>query len=99
MTQPLVQLTLKCDGDKYCRHPATHIAHIHKINHCNHPNLTPYGDTALLLCHQCLCAAIQLATRDIRRRNKRLPNGACVCCRTCGRPISSINDVLEIEEI
>jgi hypothetical protein len=96
---PIVALHLQCDGRPECVHPATHIAHIHNINHCDADGLTPYGDTAQLLCVGCLKAATEVMWRDLKRRNKHLPKGCCVCCRTCGRPIHEVPDVFEIEDI
>jgi hypothetical protein len=97
--------TLTCAGHTTCQQPATYIVAIHQVDCCQprggHQlgrNLTPNGDTILLLCTQCLTATAQLITHEIRRRLQRLGDDGRNC-GTCGQRTDTLHHILDTETL
>ncbi|WP_044109758.1 hypothetical protein [Mycobacterium canetti] len=95
-----------CDGHVHGhRRPAEYAARIHQVDCCeprgdNDPRaLTSDGAIVQLLCIHCLAGTAHLIQGDIANRLAKRPRSDRLDCRTCGRPIASLHDILETERL
>lgn len=88
-----------------CGQPAAFIALIHELHACEPTadgeceDLTPDGADVNMVCRPCLAILTQAITDDIKTRQSRLPKGTRLACKTCGRPIAELHDMLETEAL
>ncbi|ABL03952.1 hypothetical protein OSH39_22445 [Mycobacterium ulcerans] len=82
--------TLTCQSDAGCTNRATHVVHTHALDHCNRPNLDPFGNVIDILCGDCLGRARAAALVRVNR----LGRSSGAYCLTCGAPLSDPGDII-----
>lgn len=92
-------LTQQATPHCYCGHHAQFIARLHATDCCaGTTHLDPDGNHIALLCARCLHGVAQHITHDLATRIKRL-HGAVLACRSCGRPLAALGDLLGTEAL
>src|SRR5690625_2106206 len=83
------------------RSEATLVIELHRIDYCWMPNagLTPDGDDGLVRCTYCALSLNDLVAEFLTKRLQGHLRAARFACTSCGRPITAIHDVLEVETI
>jgi hypothetical protein len=76
---------------------ASSIALVHQIDHCNNSELTPDGAAIYLLCAACLDACTVAIGRELSRYLDAFE--PAIVCNTCGRPIETLHDVIEVQPL
>jgi hypothetical protein len=80
-----------------CPLVASSVALVHQIDHCNNSNLTPDGDAIYVLCAACLDACTVAIGRELSRYLDAFE--PAIVCNTCGRPIETLHDIIEVQAL
>lgn len=83
------------------RNAATLVIELHRVDYCSMPNagLTPDGNDVQISCTHCARDLHNMVAGFMARRLEGHLRGARFACTSCGRPITAMHDVLEMETI
>jgi hypothetical protein len=76
---------------------ASSLALVHQIDRCNNSDLTPDGAAIYLLCAACLDACTVAIGGELSRYLKVFE--PAIVCNTCGRPIQTLHDVIDVQPL
>lgn len=83
------------------RSDATLVIELHRVDYCSMPNagLTPDGNDVMVSCTHCARNLHNMVAGFLARRLEGHLRAARFACTSCGRPITAMHDVLEMETI
>ena len=94
-------LAVPCEYTKICTTRATLLVHIHQIDRCNGRNLN-HGDYLYTSCEACADIMAWRMGVIVGEMYGALPDSdheLVVNCKTCGRVILEMEDVMKTEEL
>jgi hypothetical protein len=84
-----------------CGEPALFVALVHRVSECSQMglDLTPDGAEIHVLCADCLQGMADDINVFLRSQYRHISQGRVVSCYTCGRPLTELHDVLEVQPV
>jgi hypothetical protein len=84
-----------------CGRPALFVALVHRVSGCSRMDLdlTPDGAEIHVLCAGCLRETADNIKVYLRAQYRHIPQGLAMSCYTCGRPLTELHDVLEVQAV
>ena len=92
------ELGVVCERRK-CTCQAMFIVHVHPIDHCNVPRLDIHGDRIFALCPACTKLFAKDMMEQLEWYRSTPPLGVSLTCKTCGRHVSKLHDVYQVESL